>query len=56
MTEILLKSQKANYKGDILLTQMSHLPGKNLSGTLVAYMMAPAMYKTPIRAIHPTEA
>lgn len=47
-----VKDKKLNW----LLTQMSHLPGNHLSGTLVAYMIAPAMYKTPIRAIQPTEA
>lgn len=47
-----MKDKKLNW----LLTQISHLPGNHLSGTLVAYMIAPAMYKTPIRAIQPTEA
>lgn len=35
---------------------MSHFPGKNLSGTLVAYIIAPIMYREPISAIHPTDA
>lgn len=47
-----MKDKKLNW----LLTQISHLPGNHLSGTLVAYMIAPAMYKTPIRAIQPMEA
>lgn len=36
-----------------MLTNKSHLPGKNLSGTLNAYNKAPEMYKNPISNSHP---
>ena len=56
LTETLVENQ---CRGKIvlqMLTQMSHFPGKNLSGTLVAYIIAPIMYRAPISAIHPTDA
>ena len=33
---------------------MSHFPGKNLSGILVAYVTALAVYKKDIKIIHST--
>lgn len=36
-----------------ILTQMSHLPGKNLSGMRAAYRAAPVMYRQAMRANQP---
>lgn len=47
---------QAHEKFDDSETKCHTFPEKNLSGTLVAYIIAPIMYKAPISAIHPTDA